>query len=142
MPCLMFPLWMALAVALWAYAVRGLRTVWSAEADRRLPFTAAILSCAIPPTVVLGLTAFVLLQAAPTVQFNADSSRALELWSFWARWHMVIFALSAMSSGIYAVCSFGSLLTKPPATVRETVWFAFLTSLWGSVLLGMAYPSA
>lgn len=142
MPGLMFPLWLALAVSLWAYAVRGLRTVWAAEAGRRLPFTVAIVACVIPPTVVLGMTAFVLFQAAPTVQFNAGSSRALEVWSFWARWHLVIFGLSAITGGIYAVCSFGSLLTKPPAAVRETVWFAFLTSLWGSILLGMAYPSA
>lgn len=136
-------LWVGSAVLLWAYAIRGLREQQTpAEVGVRTGLFATVFGATVPPTMILLVSAFVLLQAAPTVQFNAGSSRAMELWSFWVHWHQVILACSMMMTGIYAICFFGSLITKTRRSVRLMVGFALLTSLWGSLLVGMAYPTA
>ena len=79
MPCLLMLLWLASVIGVWVCVARGFRdTAGEADADRRSSARAAILLAAVPPTAVFLVTAFVLLQAAPTVQFNAGSSLAIE----------------------------------------------------------------
>jgi hypothetical protein len=136
-------LWLALAMALWVCAIRGLREA-AAEtaADRRTRITAAILLAAGPPTFVFVVSAFVLLQAAPTVQFNAGSSRAMDLWSFWIRAWPALFGCSKAQTGCYVLWLIGSLVTPTRSSVRYTVGFGLLSSLWGSLLLSRAYPTA
>jgi hypothetical protein len=136
-------LWLTLAIALWVCAIRGLREASTeTEADRRSSITAAILLAAGPPTFVFVVSAFVLLQAAPTVQFNAGSSRAMELWSFWVRGWPALFGCSKLQTGCYVLWLIGSLVTQTRASVRYTVGFGLLSSLWGSLLLSRAYPTA
>lgn len=143
MPCVLLLLWVGSAVLLCACAIGVLRELKApAEVGERIGLFATVFGATVPPTMVLLVSAFVLLQAAPTAQFNAGRSRAMELWSFWVHWHQIILACSMMMTGIYAICFFGSLITKTRRSVRFMVGFAFLTSLWGSLLVGMAYPTA
>ena len=97
MPCLLMLLWLASVIGVWVCVARGFRdTAGEADADRRSSARAAILLAAVPPTAVFLVTAFVLLQAAPTVQFNAGSSLAMSLWSFWVHWWQAIFGCSGL----------------------------------------------
>jgi hypothetical protein len=143
MPCLLLLLWLSSAIALWVWAIRGFREA-SAEADdaRAAAIAHAVVFAAAPPTLVFLVSAFVLLQAAPTVQFNAGSSWAMELWSFWVRNWLGIFVCSGIQTACYFVWFIGSLVTRTRTSVRCTVGFAFLSSVWGSLLLSMAYPTA
>jgi hypothetical protein len=143
MPCLLMLLWLASVVALWVCAVRGFReTAGEADADRRTAARAAILFAAAPPTVVFLVSAFVLLQAAPTVQFNAGSSLAMSLWSFWVHWWPAIFGCSGVQTACYLAWFVGSLVARGRPSIRHAVGLGLLSSLWGSLLLSMASPTA
>ena len=143
MPLLLMLLWLGSVIALWACAISGFRDMaGEVDAAWRLGARAALLLAAAPPTLVFVVTAFVLLQAAPTVQFNAGNSVAMSLWSFWGRWWQVIFGCSEVQAACYFVWFIGSLVVRGRPCVRYTVGFAMLASVSGSLLLSMAYPTA
>jgi hypothetical protein len=136
-------LWLGSVIGLWACAVRGFRdTAGEADAARRVGARAALLLAAAPPTLVFGVTAFVLLQAAPTVQFNAHNSLAMSLWSFWVHWWQAIFGCSGVQAAGYFAWFIGSLVVRGRPCVRQAVGFALFASVWGALLLSMAYPTA
>jgi hypothetical protein len=91
---------------------------------------------------VFVVSAFVLLQAAPTVQFNVGSSRAMELWSFWVDWHPAIFGCSGLQAGCYLLWLLGALATQTRPAMRLLVGLGLLSSVCGSLLLSMSYPTA
>ena len=143
MPCLLMLLWLASVIGVWACVARGFRdTARESDADSRSSAKVAMLLAAVPPTLVFLVTAFVLLQAAPTVQFNAGNSVAMSLWSFWVHWWLAIVGFSGLQTTCYLVWFIGSLLARTQPYIRYTVAFGLLASVWGSLLLSMAYPTA
>jgi hypothetical protein len=143
MPGLLVLLWLASVAALWVCVVRGFRdTAGEPDDGRRSAARTAIMLAAVPPTVVFLVCAFVLLQTAPTVQFNAGSSLAMSLWSFWVHWWPAIFGCSGLQTACYLVWFVGSLVASGRPSVRHVVGCGLLASVWGSLLLSIAYPSA
>lgn len=135
-------LWLLSVVVLWVCAIRGLREV-SAEVDatRRANLSLAILLAAAPPTVVFLVSAFVLLQAAPTVQFNVGNAWAMDLWSFWAHWWPAILGCSGLQTVCYLLWFIASVVTRTRASVQSVLGLGCLSSIWGSLLLSMAGPT-
>lgn len=143
MPCFLMLLWLGSVIGLWVCVARGFSdTAGEADADRRSAARVALLNAAVPPTLVFVVSAFVLLQAAPTVQFNAGSSFAMSLWSFWVHWWQAIFGCSGLQTACYLFWFVGSMVARGRPSVRHTIGFGLLSSVWGSLLLSMAYPSA
>jgi hypothetical protein len=143
MACNLLLLWFLSTIALWVFAVRGFREVAAAvDQDRQGPLTAAILLAAVPPTLVFLMSAFVLLQAAPTAQLNAGSPRAMDLWSLWVGWYPALFGCSGLQTLVYLLWAVVSFLMKQRASLRYAVVCGFISSVWGSLLLSMAYPTA
>jgi hypothetical protein len=143
MPCFLLPLWILATIMLWVFAVGAVRE------SRRQPnpnrpnnATAAIVVVAIPPTLVLVVSGYVLLQAAPTVQFNAGNARALELWSFWVHWWHTVFGCSAIQVLCYLVWCVILFVKGAALHTRYVAVCGFLSALIGSMFLSMAYPSA
>src|SRR3954467_2706470 len=84
MPLLLLLLWLLSAVALGVVASRGfVKAAREVPGGRGVRSASAFLLAAGPPGVVFLVSAFVLLQAAPAVQFNVGSSWRLSLWMFW-----------------------------------------------------------
>ncbi len=143
MPCLLMLLWVGSVIGLWLCAIRGLReTASEVSPGQRDVAWAAIFIAAVAPTLVFVVSAIVLLQAAPTVQFNVGSSLAMSLWSFWVQWWLAIFGCSGLQTVCYLLWLTGTLVTRTRSSVRYVVGFGFLSSVWGSLLLSMAWPDA
>jgi hypothetical protein len=141
----------SLLLLLWPFSVLalGINAAWTLQdisdennPDRRARLKTAVALAIAPPAAVFLIAMFVLLQAAPTVQFNVGSSRALDLWSFWVHWYPTIFFCSALQTACYAAWFLGTLATRTLASVRSLVGVGLLSSLCGTLLLSMAYPTA
>jgi|SRR5262245_5917051 len=142
MPMLLF-LWLISMLALWASAVHGFREAWAeTDPDRRRTTVTAILLSAVPPSLVFLVSAFVLLQAAPTVQFNVGSPRAMSLWSFWVHCWPFLFVCSGLQIICYLIWGVVLMANRQRSAVRYAVGFGLLSSLLGSLLLIAAAPSA
>jgi hypothetical protein len=143
MPCLPLILWLASIVGLWVCVAHYFReTETEPDADLRSVTWIVILLAAGPPTAVFLVSNFVLMQAAPTVQFNAGSAWAMGLWSFWANWWPVIVVCSVVQMTVYLLWFVWLLVTGRRRWERYMVGWGFLSSLWGSILVFMAFPSA
>jgi hypothetical protein len=139
----LLPLWVVLVVALWACAPRAFREVRrESDTEQRAILTGALLLAVIPPSAVLLVSGFVLLQAQPTVQFNVGSPRALEVWSFWVRWWPAILGFSFLQTIAYLLWFIEAVVTRPESSLAHVVGLACLSSLFGSLLVYLAHPSA
>src|SRR5262245_60523146 len=119
MPCLLLILWVVSSIALWVFAFRGFREASSeADPERRTMQLIAMLLAAGPPTLVFVVSVFVLVQAAPTAQFNAGSAWGMDLWSFWAHWWLPLYGCSGFQSVFYLLWLLGSLVTRTRRSVR------------------------
>jgi hypothetical protein len=143
MPCLLLLLWALSTFALWASAIRGFHeSLTEVDPDRRALRRAAFLLAAGPPTLIFLVSAFVLLQAAPTAQFNAGSAWGMDLWSFWVAWWFPLYGCSGLQSLCYLLWLVGAMATGAKPMVLYAVGCALLASLCGSLLLSMAWPDA
>jgi len=142
MPILLLLIWLSSAIALWICAVIGYRRTTTTDHETLADKQFTILFASIPPTLILLVTAYVLLQAAPTVQFNAGSSRAMDSWSFWVQWYSIIFGSSGVMTIGYLCWYVGSFLFQSWNSDRPIQGLALSTSLRGSLLLSMAFPTA
>ncbi len=138
----LFFLWLFATIALWIPVVHGLRKT-SADANApQGPAAIAAVFAAIPPTVIFLVSAFVLLQASPTVQFNAGSSYRFRLWSFWIDAWPVVYSLSGILSITYLGWVGLAFAIGREKWLRCAVAFAFLSSVFAWLLLRHAFPSA
>jgi hypothetical protein len=143
MACSLLLPWGIATVAQWVFVVRGLREL-SAESpsEQRFATFHVITLGAMPPTIIFVVSAFVLMQAAPTVQFNADNSFAMSLWSFWVRAWESLFGCAGLQSICYLVWGGVSLVTGHRPWMRGVVLCGLFSSLCGWLLLRFAYPTA
>ncbi|MDY0166880.1 MAG: hypothetical protein RBS80_10075 [Thermoguttaceae bacterium] len=136
-------LWLGAIAGMWIVVISGARRQSTPDtASSGLLILMAILFGAIPPTVICFVSTFVLFQAAPTVQFNAGSSYATTLWSFWVHAWPALF----LASGFLAVGYFFWLLIALAVHRNHWTTFAlflsFLSTAIGWFLLSNAFPSA
>lgn len=139
----LFLVWTATVMALWI-AARSVLIDASEEEEAERQSAAAVgaVLAAGPPTFVLALTAFVLFQAAPTAQFNADSPGAMRMWSFWVDifipllWFMLLQILG------YFCWLVGMLFCRVRPSIGIAVALALLASILGLFLIGSAAPTA
>jgi hypothetical protein len=136
-------LWLFLTVAQWSCVVSGLRDLSAeSDSDRKSAARVTVLFAAVPPTLIFLISSFVLLHAAPTVQFNAGNNFAMDLWSFWVHWWQSLFNCAGVQSVCYFLWLVVSFAPKDRPRMRWVVLWGFLSSLWGWFLLNIASPRA
>lgn len=143
MPCILLPLWVVTTIFQWVFIFRGESEWASSPASSKATLGRyVIILGAIPPTMICLVSVFVLLFSAPTVQFNVGNSFAMELWSFWVHWWGTIYTCAAVQGICYFLWGILSLVTPHSSWMRGVVLCAFLSSVWGWLLLSKAFPSA
>jgi hypothetical protein len=104
--------------------------------------SAVILFVAVPTSVIYGVCCFVLLFSAPTVRFNAGSSWAMDLWSFWVHWWELLYYCVIVQAVCYFVWTIVSFKRAHLPWQRGVLICGCLASAVGRLLLSMAYPTA
>lgn len=135
--------WLGAVIILCLQAYSGVRDA-PTDADGRVSpdLTAAFIIASAPPTLVCLVSLFVLVQAAPTVQFNAGSSWAMGLWSFWVDCWPIFVIFSWVQLAGYFCWLIGTFIIQTRSSVRHIVALALLASVLGTFLLSMAFPTA
>jgi hypothetical protein len=135
-------LWVSITVSIWIVVISGLRR--QIQDKRRIPLdlTATVIAFgAVPPSIICLISTFVLLQAAPTVQFNAGSSYAMDLWSFWAdAWRPLVSATELLAVA-YFVWTVAGFVFKRHYWANYAILCAFLSASLGWLILRMSFPS-
>ena len=140
MPLILLFLWAFSILALWTISLQSLFT----KIDRlqRGRTICVSLFASWPPTLLFALCFFVLIQSSPTVQFNAGNSKALNLWSFWVQWWQHIFGTSVFLCLAYLVWGIISYRSDCRSSTLWIIGWAFSASVFGAIILSMAYPTA
>ena len=136
MPFLLLLLWIAATVAQWVFVSRG-RSERNDDSG-----SAVIFFVAVPTSVICGVCSFVLLFSAPTVQFNAGNSFAMDLWSFWVHWWETFYYCVIVQGISYFVWAIVAFKTTHSPWTRRVLICGLLASACGWLLLSMAFPTA
>ncbi len=141
MPLLL--LWVAATVAIWIVVISGVRQQHPDKNGSSLEVAGAVIVFgAVPPTLICLVSVFVLAQAAPTVQFNAGSSYAMDLWSFWVDAWLPLFCTSGFLAIAYLVSTAIGFAVKRLHWANYALLCAFISASLGWFLLRIAFPSA
>jgi hypothetical protein len=135
--------WLCLIVLtiVWSIAL-GLRK--SEDGQQAAPwwFQYPLLVIPIAPTLVFLITAYFLLHAHPTAQFNAGNSSAGEYWSMWVKLWPVVAFVSLVQIPVYLIGFAVALAIRPARPLCIALGFALAAAAWGTYLVGLAAPSA
>lgn len=96
---------------------------------------------AIPPTILWAVCNFVLMQAAPTVQFNAGSEYAMDLWSFWVHAWAPLFRTSIFLCVVYTISSIAIACFRRKPFLALSIC-ALAASGIACLVLRFTFPSA
>ncbi len=134
--------WLAVTPTLWVGIAYGLWRVRHNGSRRRFLTLAAVTSVgAATPTVIVLVSAWVLFQASPTMQFNVGSEYAMNLWSFWVDACRPLF----LGSGVLAlVCFVWAMVASALGRFNwktNVIYGGFLSSLLGLLVLAQSFPT-